>query len=241
LEGGGCIGRAISINGHPFTVVGILPPTFQGTMVGIALDIWLSVMMQPQVAPGGSRLEARGLRWLEGLGRLKPGASMQSAQSELETISRRLVEAFPRSNDGFSPRVLPLSRTPWGAQVVLGPVLTVLTAVVAVVLLLACANVANLLLARALARRREVAIRLAIGASRARLARQLLIESLLLALLGGAAGFLIAYLGAGVLSAFTPPTDIPVKLALGVDAGVLAFTLVLALATAIVFGLVPAL
>ena len=235
------IGRAISINGHPFTVVGILPPTFQGTMVGIALDIWLPVMMQPQVAPGGSRLEARGLRWLEGLGRLKPGASMQSAQSELETISRRLVEAFPRSNDGFSPRVLPLSRTPWGAQVVLGPVLTVLTAVVAVVLLLACANVANLLLARALARRREVAIRLAIGASRARLARQLLIESLLLALLGGAAGFLIAYLGAGVLSAFTPPTDIPVKLALGVDAGVLAFTLVLALATGIVFGLVPAL
>ena len=210
-------------------------------MVGIALDVWIPMMMQPQLLPGGDRLEARGVRWLEGMARLKGDASIHAAQSELETIGRRLIEGYPRSNEGFTPRVLPLSKSPWGAQLILGPVLTVLTAVVAIVLLLACANVANLLLARALARRREVAIRLAIGASRARLARQFLIESLLLATLGGGAGFVIAWLGAGVLTAFTPPTDIPVKLALGVDAGVLAFTAVLALATGIVFGLAPAL
>jgi predicted permease len=235
------VGKTIAINGHAFTIVGILPPSFQGTMVGIALDVWIPIMMQPQLLPGGDRLEARGVRWLEGIARLKGDASIHAAQSELETIGRRLIEGYPRSNEGFTPRVLPLSKSPWGAQLILGPVLTMLTAVVAIVLLLACANVANLLLARALARRREVAIRLAIGASRARLARQFLIESLLLATLGGAAGFVIAWLGAGVLTAFTPPTDIPVKLALGVDAGVLAFTAVLALATGIVFGLAPAL
>ena len=210
-------------------------------MVGIALDVWVPVMMQPQILPGGDRLEARGLRWLEGMARLKPGASIQSAQSDLEAIGHRLIAAYPRSNEGFTPSVLPLSKSPWGAQMVLGPVLTVLTAVVAIVLLLACANVANLLLARALARRREVAIRLAIGASRARLARQFLTESLLLAILGGGAGFLIARMAAGVLTAFTPPTDIPVKLTIGVDLGVLAFTGGLALVTGFVFGLVPAL
>ena len=235
------VGRTIAINGHPLTVVGVMPATFQGTMVGIALDVWVPVMMQPQILPGGDRLEARGLRWLEGMARLKPGVSIQSAQSDLEAIGHRLIAAYPRSNEGFTPSVLPLSKSPWGAQLVLGPVLTVLTAVVATVLLLACANVANLLLARALARRREVAIRLAIGASRARLVRQFLIESLLLAILGGGAGFLIARMAAGVLTAFTPPTDIPVKLTIGVDLGVLAFTGGLALVTGFVFGLVPAL
>lgn len=188
------VGQTISINGHPFTIVGVMPPTFQGTMVGIALDVWVPVMMQPTILPGGDRLEARGLRWLEGIGRLKRGASREAAQSELETVGRRLIDAYPRSNEGFAPRVLSLSKSPWGAQVVLGPVLMLLMALVAIVLLLACANVANLLLARALARRREVAIRLAIGASRGRLARQLLTESLLLAVLGGAAGFLVAWM-----------------------------------------------
>jgi predicted permease len=235
------VGRTISINGHQFSIVGVAPPAFQGTMVGIALDVWVPVMMQPQIVPGGDRLEARGLRWMQAMGRLKPGVSIDAAQAELDTIGRRLIAAYPRSNDGFTARVLPLSKSPWGAQFVLGPVLTVLMAIVAVVLLLACANVANLLLARALARRREVAIRLAIGASRARLARQLLTESLLLAIFGGAAGFVVAWLGSGVLMAFAPPTDVPVKLALGVDLKVLAFTCVVALATGLIFGLVPAL
>ena len=104
-------------------VVGVMPPTFQGTMVGIALDVWVPVMMQPQILPGGDRLEARGLRWLEGMARLKPGVSIRSAQSDLEAIGHRLIAAYPRSNEGFTPSVLPLSNSPGGAQMVLGPVL----------------------------------------------------------------------------------------------------------------------
>ena len=106
------VGKTILINGHSFTVVGILPQTFQGTMVGIALDVWIPVVMQPQLLPGGDRLDARGVRWLEGMARLKGDASIHAAQSELETIGRRLIEGSPRSDEGFTPRVLPLSKCP---------------------------------------------------------------------------------------------------------------------------------
>jgi macrolide transport system ATP-binding/permease protein len=235
------VGRVISINGHPYSIVGIAPPAFQGTLVGVALDVWVPVMMQPQLTPGGDRLEARGLRWLIAMGRLKGDVSIPRAQAELDIISGQLTATYPNTNNGFGIRVLPLSRSPWGAQFVLGPVLTVLMGVVGAVLLLACTNVANLLLAQALARRREVAIRLAIGASRTRLARQMLVESFILAILGGVAGVAVASFGASLLMAFAPPTDIPIKLSLTVDFMVVAFTGCIALATGLLFGLVPAL
>jgi predicted permease len=235
------VGTPISLNGHPFTIVGVMPPEFHGSTVGFGLEIWVPMMMQPQLSPAGDRLSARGSRWMECLARLKPDATVGQADAEIRTIASQLSAAYPTSNGGFSAAVLPLWRSPFGAQFVLGPVLLILSGVVGVVLLLACANVANLLLARALARRREIAIRLSIGASRGRLVRQMLVESLVLAVLGGAGGLAVAWMAMGVLMAFAPPTDMPVRLVFEVDGTVMAFTAAVAMATGVLFGLVPAL
>lgn len=234
------VGQSITVNALPFTVAGVAPPEFQGTMVGIAMDLWVPVMMQPQLAPGFDRLEARGVRWMQAVARLKPGVSIEQAHAEASVVAQQLERAHPTSNDGYGMSVVPVWRSPFGAQFVLGPVLLVLTAIVGLVLLLACANVANILLSRTLARRREIAIRLAIGASRGRVVRQLMTESLLLAFAGAAGGLALAYFGSGILMAFGPPTDIPVKLVLGVDWKVALYSAGLALATGLLFGLAPA-
>jgi predicted permease len=235
------VGRTVELNKMPFTVVGIAPEGFKGTEVGLSLDAWIPMMMHEVIQSGGNRLEERGERWLDGLARLKPGVSLSQAQAEMRTITEHLNQEYPDSNNGVTVKLHPLWRSPEGATRVLGPVLIILMSVVGVVLLIACANVANLLLVRAAGRQREIAIRLSLGAGRWRLVRQLLTESILLALMGGVLAVVMALWTSDLLLLFVPVTEFPVNMDLGIDVGVLLFTLLVSLLTGLLFGLVPAL
>jgi predicted permease len=234
------VGRSVKVNDRAYTVIGVMPPDFLGTALGLAVDAWVPVMQQPELQPFGNRLEARGSGWAQVMVRLREGVSLEEANAELETIQAQLEREYS-TNDGWRFAIVPVANSPWGAPMALRPVLIVLVGVVAAVLLIACANIANLLLSKAVGRRREIAVRLSLGASRARIARQLLVESLLLAILGGAAGLLVAWWSAGLLMAFVPPVDIPINLGLRVDGSVVAFTALASLVTGLVFGIVPAL
>ena len=235
----GIVGQTIPINAKPYTVVGVAPAAFYGAWSGLSLDLWIPVMMQADVMQG-DLIRARGSRWLQTLGRLAPGVTVEQADADVRAATERLAQAWPSTNEGWTGVVVPMWRSPFGAQLFLTPVLLTLSGVVSLVLLLACANVANLLLARALGRRREMAIRLAVGASRGRLVRQMLVESLILAGIAGAGGILVAMAARPLLSRFNPPTDLMLRPAISVDAGVVAFTAILSVLTGIVFGLAPA-
>ena len=234
------IGRTVNVNDRPYTIVGVMPQDFLGTSLGLAVDAWVPVMQQPELQPAGNRLEARGSGWAQVLVRLREGISLQAANAELQTIRAQLEREYS-TNDGWRLTIVPVASSPWGAPMALRPVLLVLVGVVAAVLLIACANIANLLLSKAVGRRREIAVRLSLGASRGRVVRQLLVESLMLSVLGGAAGLAVAWWSAGLLMAFVPPTDFPINLGLRVDATVLLFTAAASIVTGLVFGLAPAL
>ena len=236
----GIVGRTIEINRHPYTVVGVAAPGFQGSATGLRMDLWIPLAMQEQISPG-SRLDQRGSHWLEALGRLEPGATVEQAQAALDTMAARLGKTYPDTNDGLRFLAHHFWNAPYGPTHVLLPVLSVLGAMALLVLLLACANVANLLLVRALGRRKEISIRLALGASRGHLVRQLLTESLVLAVLAGALGLLIARASTGLLTAFIPPLDVPVGPAFPMDARLLAFAGGLSLLTGVLFSLAPVL
>ncbi len=237
----GIVGKQITLNKHPFTVVGVAPRDFHGTYIGLSLDIYVPLMMQERLVPGGNRLEHRGNHWLDCLAKLKSGIGRQQAQAELDVLSKQLSEAYPNTNRDVRGTLYPIWRAPYGATSVMGPVLLILSGVVALVLLIACANVANLLLARAATRRREIAIRVSLGASRARLVRQLLTESVLLSCMGGATGIALAYWSWDLLLLFMPSVDFPITLAQGLDFRVMAFALALSVVTGLIFGLAPAL
>ena len=236
------LGRTVDVNHHPFSIVGIAPPAFQGSQTGLRSDLWIPMMMEEQVVSGGDRLDRRSSDWLELLGRLAPGISPQRAQQEINLLMQQIVEQYPDSHQSRNDVTLhPLWRAPHGANAYFYILLPMLMAIAGVVLLLACANVANLLLVRSIARSREIAIRLSLGAGRSRLVRQFLAESLLLALAGGGVAALLTVWTAGTLAEFIPPTDLPISLDVGFDHTVLLATLAISVVAAMIFGVLPAL
>ena len=230
------IGKTIQLNRTLCTIVGVTPPDFQGCTTGLRTDLWASLVYR------GEQLRERDSYWLNVLGKLKPGVDRRQAEGELNLQMQRIVEQFPDSHRGPNQITLdPLWRSPFGANVYMYKTLPMLLALAAVLLLLACANVANLLLVRSVTRRREIALRLALGASRGRLLRQLLVESLLLALAGGGLAMLFTTWTAGTFAAFFPPTSLPLTLNGHADRTVLLVTIVIAILSATIFGILPGL
>ena len=235
------IGRTIQINRRLYTIVGVAPPDFQGCKTGLRTDVWIPLGMDPFVW-GPNRPEDRGAFWLQVLGKLKPGVDRRQAEGELNLLMQQIIETSRNVDRGPSQITLdPLWRSPFGANVYMYKTLPMLLALAAVLLLLACANVANLLLVRSVTRRREIALRLALGASRWRLLRQLLVESVLLALAGGGVAMLLTTWTAGTFAAFVPPSSLPFTLNGHADRTVLLVTMVVAILSAMIFGILPGL
>jgi predicted permease len=237
------IGRTQYLNGVQHTIIGVAPERFHGTFVGYSFNFWVPTSMQETFDTTGYKLEDRGARWIEGYAILKRGVSRQQAQAELNSISQRLEKDFPDTNRGNENQLVPLWETPFNGAGDMSSTLAITMAVVFLVLLIACANVSNLLLARSLLRRHEMTMRLALGAGRRRLVRQLVTEGLLLSLIAAVGGIAVAYWCRNALVlAFPPPLpgtviDYPGQIdwrVLVVSAGIcIASTLLFALAPAI--------
>jgi predicted permease len=236
------IGQTLEINQHPYTIVGVTPAVFQGSQTGLRSEIWIPIMMEEQLLPQGDLIHDHHYFWLGVLGRLKPGVRPEQAQEEMTLRLKREAKNYPEEHKGHdSVSVYPLWRNPFGANQFLSTLLPMLMTIAGLVLLLACANVANLMLVRSVARRREIAIRLSLGANRWRLVRQLLVESLILALAGGLVAFALTFWTAGTFMKFVPKTDFPISLGMRVDHTVLLATIVISVLTGVIFGILPAL
>jgi predicted permease len=237
------VGRTIEINQHPYTIVGVTPAVFQGSQTGVRTEIWVPIMMEAQVNSLGDLLHDHHQFWLLAFGRLKPGVVLSQAQEEMTLRLKPEAKNYPEEHKGHdNVTVYPLWRNPFGLNQFLSTLLPMLMSIAGLVLLLACANVANLMLVRSVGRRREIAIRMSLGASRWRLVRQLLVESLMLALAGGAVALLITFWTEGTLMKFMPVTeDIPLSLSIAADRTVLLTTLGISVLTGVIFGILPAL
>jgi putative ABC transport system permease protein len=238
------IGRTIRLNSNPYTLIGVAPPGFAGPVLGVATDVWVPTALQPEVDPPSAAVrrsrghsgtfDLRRSRGLNMVGRLPGGASIDQVASRAEVISSRLQAAYPETNRNRRFTLAPFGEGR-GLRVATRPVLRQLAGVVWLVLMVACVNVASLLLGRAVSREREVAVRIAIGASRARLVRQWLTESMLLGILGSIGALLVIGVSTPLLHAFV----IPEAVDLSVNARVLAFTLIAGVGSGLLFGLAP--
>lgn len=249
----GVVGRTISLNGYPFTIVGVARDSFRGMTV-VAPDLWVPATMIAALNPesGGRQLVNRGVDWMMLGGRLKPGVSRAQASSEMAAIGAALGREFPVKYDFLPPGTGPTdvsfvwsaessSPIPSGLRVLVAGFLALLMSIVAVVLVIACANLAGVLLARGVVRRREIALRTAIGAGRARVVRQLLTETMLLCTIGAIAGIGLARVLTSVLVSLLPAFPLPVNVSVPLDGRVVAFSLGLSCVAALLCGLAPAL
>lgn len=233
--------KRLRVNERDLTIIGIAPEGFQGTILGLQFDLWIPATMAPAVVAGSRELEDRSLREYAVMGRLKTGATRAEAQAQLDTVLRELARTYPATNATTpSGDVLPFWRSPRGPQQMFLQALVVLQVILLMVLLAVCANTANLVLARATTRQREIGVRLAIGATRWRIARLLTVESLVLALPGAALGAVIASWGTEALRAMPLSFAFPVKFQTSLDALGLGFAVLLGVGCAVVFGAGPA-
>jgi len=236
------IGRTQFLNGVQHTIIGVAPERFHGTFIGYSFNFWVPTSMQETFDTTGYKLEDRGARWIEGYAILRPGVSRQQAQAELNSLSQRLEKDFPDTNRGHQNELVPLWKTPFNGAGNMTSTLAITLAVVFLVLLIACANVSNLLLARSLLRRHEMTMRLALGAGRGRLVRQLVTEGLLLSVIAAIGGIAVAYWCRNALVLAFPPAlpgmmiDYPGQ----IDWRVLAVSIGICMASTLLFALMPA-
>ncbi len=237
------LGKTIHINTRPYAIIGVAPPVFQGSASGLRFDLWVPVTAAQDISESGKDLlDSRSNTWLNVLGRLNPGMSRERAQTESSILMRQIATQFPDSHRSANQISLyPLWRAPNGANAFFSTLLPILMGIAGVVLLLACSNVANLLLLRGLSRQKEMSIRLSLGAGRIRLIRQLLVENILLSLTAGVIALPITVWTSRTFMDFAPQTDFPIWISVNVDSRVLIATLAIAFASGILFGILPAL
>ena len=236
------IGRTQYLDGVQHTIIGVAPERFHGTFIGYSFSFWVPLSMQETFDPTGYKLEDRGARWIEGYAILKPGVTQKQAQAELSTIAQRLEKDYPEIDRGHEVQLFPLWKTPFNAAGNMSPTLAITMAVVFLVLLIACANVSNLLLARSLLRRHEMTMRLALGAGRRRLIKQLITEGLLLSLVAALGGIAVAYWcrNALVLTFPEPVAGIVIDFPGQIDWRVLAASAGICILATLIFALTPA-
>jgi putative ABC transport system permease protein len=236
------IGKVVRLNQYPITIVGVAPPEFRGSVSGLDFDVWVPLMMQPQLTGAGDwMLRDRQTRQLTGVARLKPGVTLDQARAEVAGLARVMAKADADTNTGISATLLPLWKAHFGAQGLLLTPLEILMAVCGIVLLIVCANVGNLLLARFTARRREFSVRLALGAGRRRLVRQILTEALVFSITGAVVGVTMASWTGRALGYLLPPSTLPIGISISMNGHVLVFTILVCILAAVISGLAPAL